>query len=440
MKLNNKHIYRKHDDTYYVISANGGGFKLQNSIACLIFEEILKADTLAQAKEAFLSVVPQESRTPAGADFDAIARLCNEKYGIFLDSKPATVGKNAEADILRELYKKAGAPSKITKCHIELTDNCNFRCRMCYMGSEIQKTTHHALKAGEFRKILDLLEKDGVIELTLTGGEPFLNPDILEILAMLRGKNFFTVINTNGSVLSEKILKELLEVRVCSMEISVYGFSEEVYERITGRREFAKVLENIKKFTDAGLPLRLKYTLQRDNMQDVRAYKAYCLEKGLNHSVTRGELMPDVAGGRTNGQALSPAETEEMVLAGVIELSEPDEHCEVSICKLAKSRLTIDAHGNAFPCEMVRLNLGNILGADAHDVIGEKNKRLSLVAAIPTEQPAKCLSCKVKSYCAHRACPAERYAVEGRIGGHYEHACRQAELLHSIWEKQHENA
>lgn len=440
MQLNNNYIYRKYDNAYYIIGANGGGFKLQNNIACFIFEEILRAGTLAQAKDAFLSAIPQESKTPAGADFDTIARLCNEKYGIFLDSSPATIGKNAEADILKELYRKAGTPSRITKCHVELTDNCNFRCRMCYMGSIIQKNTHRALTSGEFRKILDLLEKDGVIELTLTGGEPFLNPNILEILGMLRDKNFFTAINTNGSVLNEKILKALLEMRVCSMEISIYGFSEDTYERVTGRREFAKVLENVKKFTDAGLPLRLKYTLQKDNMQDARAFKAYCLEKGLNHSVTRGELMPDIGGGGTSGQALSAEETEELALAGVLEVSEPDEHCEVSICKLAKSRLTIDAHGNAFPCEMVRLNLGNILGENAHDVIGEKNKRLALVAAIPTEEPVKCLSCKVKSYCAHRACPAERYAVEGRIGGHYEHACRQATLLHKIWEKKHENA
>jgi len=440
MKINNGYIYRKYDDTYYVISANGGGFKLQNNIACFIFEEILKAETLDQAKGSFLSAVPQESRARAGADFDRIASLCNDKYGIFTDSAPAEKGKAAEADILRELYRKAGAPSRITKCHIELTDNCNFRCRMCYMGSVIQKSAHRALKSAEFKKILDMLEKDGVIELTLTGGEPLLNPDIAEILGMLQGKNFFVAINTNGSFLTESILKALLGVRVCSMEVSIYGFSEEVYERVTGRKEFTKVLDNVGRFVAAGLPVRLKYTLQRDNLQDVRAFKAFCREKGWHQTITRGELMPDIAGGRPSAQAITPEETEELAMAEVLELSAPDEHCEVSICKLAKSRLTIDPHGNAFPCEVVRLNLGNVLGENAQDVIGENNKRLSLVAEIPTEQPSKCLSCKVKSYCSHRACPAERYAVEGRLGGHYEHACRQAELLHRIWVKKNENA
>ncbi|MDD2805649.1 MAG: radical SAM protein [Elusimicrobiales bacterium] len=440
MKLNNNYIYRKFDDTYYIISANGSGFKLKNTVACMIFEELLKADTVAKAKEAFLSAVPQENRAAAGTDFDTIARLCHEKYGIFLGSNPAIIGKNAEADILKELYVKAGAPSKITKCHIELTDNCNFRCRMCYMGPAIQKTTHRALKTSEFKKILDLLDKDGLIELTLTGGEPLLNPEILEILGLLRGKNFFVGINTNGSVLNEKLLEALLEIRVCSMEVSIYGFSEDVYERVTGRREFAKVLENVKKFFAAGLPVRLKYTLQRDNLQDVRAFKAYCEENGWNYSITRGELMPDITGGQTSGQPLSPEETEELVLGGILSLPDPSEHCDVSGCKLAKSRLTIDANGNASPCEMVRLNFGNVLGENAGDIIGENNKRLQLVAGIPVDRSDKCLTCKVKTYCGHRTCPAAKYAVQGRIGGHYEPACKQAEMFHRIWVKKHENA
>jgi radical SAM protein with 4Fe4S-binding SPASM domain len=440
MKINNNHIYRKHDDTYYVISANGGGFKLMNKTACFIFEEILKADTLEQAKGSFLAAVPGESRGAAGSDFDAIAKLCDEKYGIFLNSRPATAGKSAEADILQELYKKAGAPSRITKCHVELTDNCNFRCRMCYMGPEIQKKAHRALKPAEFRKIVDLLEKDGLIELTLTGGEPLLNPDIAELLGMLREKNFFSAINTNGSVLNETILKALREVRVCSMEVSVYGFSEEVYERVTGRKEFAKVLENVNKFVAAGLPVRLKYTLQNENMRDVRAFKAYCLEKGLDHSVTRGELMPDITGAQTSGRALSDEETEEMVLAGIVNLPDPKERCDSSGCKLAKSRLTIDSHGNAFPCEIVRLNLGNILGENAWEVVGDRNKRLALVAGIPVDPSPECAACKTKTYCSHRTCPAARYAVQGRVGGRYEPACKQAGLFQRIWVKKNENA
>lgn len=432
MQLNNSYIHRKVGGTYYVIGADGGGFKLQNAVSCLMFEAMLGAASLQEARGLFTAGFEPGQRGAAGADFDKAAKLFDEKYGLFETSGRKPTGRFVESAILRELYKKAGEPSRVTKCHIELTDRCNFRCAMCYLSPVMGRTAGRNLGAADFARLLGMLEADGLIELTLTGGEPFANPEAPAMLRLLEGRNLFVIVNTNGSILTDELLEALRRVRLGSAEISVYGFSEEEYEEVTGRREFSRVLANAGRLRAAGLPVRLKYTLQQANAGGVRAFKEYCLRNELPHMVTRGELMPDVTGADTRARGLPPEEIEKLCLEGVIKLPEPGEKCDAEGCRPARSRLTIDPSGDVFPCENIRLRLGNLLTGDPAALLGPANTRLAAIAAVPAPEDPACAACGVKDFCSARACPAAMYAVHGRLGGRYEPACRQAALFDKI--------
>ncbi len=435
MQLNNGYIYRKFGDTYYVIGAAGGSFKLQNRVSCLMFEAMLNASSLSEARERFVDGFEPDHRVAAGAGFDKVAWLCNVKYSIFCFSDRKPNRRYVESDIFQELYRKAGEPSRVTQCHIELTDRCNFKCSMCYLMPITRQQGGRALNAADFTRILGLLEADGLIELTLTGGEPFANPEVLEILRILEGRNIFVIVNTNGSILTDELLEALRRIRVGSIEISVYGFSENEYEKVTGRRALARVLANAERLKAAGLPVRLKYTLQQDNAGGVRAFKTYCLRMGMPHVITRGILMPDVTGGCTPARGLPQEEIEKLCLEGVINLPEPSKTCSVVGCRPAKSRLTIDPSGDVFPCENLRLRLGNLLTGNTSELLGPGNRRLAAIAAVPAPEDSACAACQVKMFCSAKACPAAMYAVHGRLAGRYEPACRQAALFDKIRNK-----
>ena len=118
---------------------------------------------------------------------------------------------------------------------IEISGNCNLRCRSCQTGNHNPEVFSHKgrgfMTPDRYRKILDKIEieyPDAVSVFFFICGEPFLNPHLKEILKITKEKGYQTVLSSN---LSLKISwdKELLSL-IDILKISVSGFYQEVYE------------------------------------------------------------------------------------------------------------------------------------------------------------------------------------------------------------------
>jgi len=98
---------------------------------------------------------------------------------------------------------------------LEPTSACNLYCDGCYR--ENRKNSHKPI--AEIKHELDIFEKnrktDGV---SITGGEPLTHPNILEIVKLVNQKGWKAIINTNGALLTEELLKKLKEA-------GTYGFT-----------------------------------------------------------------------------------------------------------------------------------------------------------------------------------------------------------------------
>ena len=111
---------------------------------------------------------------------------------------------------------------------IELTYRCNLNCIHCYCkGIEDKELTTE-----EWKKILDVLQKEGCLHLCFTGGEPLIRDDFLEIYSYAKTKGFIITLFTNGQALTAKIINYLVKSPPMAIEITLNGITQRSIEEI----------------------------------------------------------------------------------------------------------------------------------------------------------------------------------------------------------------
>ncbi len=159
----------------------------------------------------------------------------------------------------------------------ELTYRCNLDCIHCYCkGSE---GLGKQLTTQEIKDILDQIHKEGCLEIIFTGGEPLIREDFLEIYSYAKEKGFVITIFTNGILFTKKSIEYLVKSPPFSVEITLNGISEDVYESITRvKGSFKRVISVLKELTDKKLPLILKSNCLKQNKNEISKIKTFADE------------------------------------------------------------------------------------------------------------------------------------------------------------------
>lgn len=319
----------------------------------------------------------------------------------------------------------------------ELTPQCNMACKMCYvrMTQKEQEaiaplgTTEQWLRLGEETK------KQGALYLLLTGGEPFLRPDMPVLLRELQRMGFLVSINTNGTLLDEAMVDMLKQYPPVRMNITVYGASDESYARLCGNpRGFTQVDRAVTLLQKAGIPMRLNCSLTPYNKDDMPAIYGYGAKRGLHVLATPYMFPPLRRGmpGRWESQRLSPEETayyqarinlltmgEDRFLEklGNIEPFPEPEDCGISTgqgqemqCRAGRCGFWVTWDGRLLPCGMFPgENAPNVFRGDfaaAWKQVVAETEALRL--------PAKCAACSIKEEC--KTCAAMVITETGDFG------------------------
>lgn len=92
--------------------------------------------------------------------------------------------------------------------HWSITGQCNYKCRHCFMSAPDYTGDHQSME--QIRHILDELEICGIRSFSLTGGEPLIHPNFLEILDEIAKRHIqLETIYSNGALVNEKLMDEL---------------------------------------------------------------------------------------------------------------------------------------------------------------------------------------------------------------------------------------
>ena len=162
---------------------------------------------------------------------------------------------------------------------MELDLRCNLRCLHCYRDGEWPTGL---LTTAEIRSILDQIAKAGTIWLLFTGGEIFLRPDFFEIYRHARDLGFLVTLFTNGTMITERIADRLRDEPPEMVEISLYGFTRETYEAVTGiPGSHVKCYRGVELLSERSIPLKLKTVAMRTNRHELIDMARFAESKGL---------------------------------------------------------------------------------------------------------------------------------------------------------------
>ena len=154
---------------------------------------------------------------------------------------------------------------------ISVIDRCNYRCPYC-MPADIYGEGYeflprrHWLTAGEIKRVAGLFMQLGVTKIRITGGEPLLRRDVIEIVGSLSSLPGLQdlALTTNGSRLAAQA-RDLRDAGLKRITVSLDSLDEGVFRTMNGDRgSVAQVLEGIDEAQRAGLaPIKLNVVIQK---------------------------------------------------------------------------------------------------------------------------------------------------------------------------------
>ncbi len=147
-----------------------------------------------------------------------------------------------------------GRPLKSLR--LSVTDRCNLRCRYCMPEEEyVWLPREDVLNFEELATLAGYFADVGVEKVRLTGGEPLLRRDLPRLVRLLvHDRRIREVALTTNGVLLAEYAQELYEAGLHRVTISLDTLRPERFRRLTGRDEFARVLDGIESVGKAGFP------------------------------------------------------------------------------------------------------------------------------------------------------------------------------------------
>lgn len=315
---------------------------------------------------------------------------------------------------------------------IEITTDCNLQCRTCYLTAP-EKVGHLTLDQYETAmsraaKLVDHLNLDG-IWLTMTGGEPFMNPEftrMIEVSPEYKVKGIALV--TNGTFITPELAQEMEDLEVAEIMISLDGATPHTNDLIREQGAFEKIMKGIRALQKTNIYRGTTLTLTTTNVNDVEPYVDLCFREGLNYAW----VNPPVNTGRLphSGMAIGyETHLETMRKMKLLDikyfkyafaayynvpyypLTDPvSVYTDLNVaCPWGRSNLTIKTDGSVLPCLYSRdLILGNIFSDSIIDLYNHPlPKGFRDLSGL--EEP--CRSCKHTWFCG--GCRARTFYLTG---------------------------
>ncbi|NWH54308.1 MOCS1 protein, partial [Fregata magnificens] len=154
---------------------------------------------------------------------------------------------------------------------ISLTEKCNLRCQYCMPEEGVQLTPKsELLTAQEIITLASLFVKEGVEKIRLTGGEPLIRPDVVDIVGQLyKLEGLKTIAVTTNGINLARLLPRLKEAGLNAINISLDTLVPAKFEFIVRRKGFHKVMEGIHKATELGYrPVKVNCVVMRGFNED----------------------------------------------------------------------------------------------------------------------------------------------------------------------------
>jgi AdoMet-dependent heme synthase len=322
--------------------------------------------------------------------------------------------------LMAEMGQKAFNLGVPIAAHMDVTYRCNERCIHCYLDHD----DYGEMTTAEIKDVLDQLAEAGVFFLTLSGGEPLMRRDFLEIVERARSLLFNVKVKTNAVMIGEAEAKKLRDLAIDTIQISLYSHRAAAHDAITKLpHSFEKTVRAIKFLRDQGLRVTIANVLMTPNLSDHYGVQKLAAELGVQYTLDP-TITPMMDGSNSVLALRIPGEELEEIFRNPALVPNQEEFCapppppseadlEGYSCSAGHSFCYISPYGDVFPCVQFPLPTGNVRRQKFLD-IWNLSPQLQEVRSIQAKHLTVCSSCTHVGTCSR--CPGLAY-MEGSMRG-----------------------
>lgn len=166
----------------------------------------------------------------------------------------------------------------------EITPRCNMFCKHCLFYQNGEKEMNKELSTEEMYKIIDNIAKDKEVNaIWLSGGEPLLRKDIVDICKKISSYNIKPSISTNGILLTDKLIKELYNAGVTYIHLSIDGGKAETHEELRGAKgSFDLLMKAMDRLKLSPIKTGASFMVTEDSINEIEDVIQIALDKDLS--------------------------------------------------------------------------------------------------------------------------------------------------------------
>ena len=166
---------------------------------------------------------------------------------------------------------------------LSITDVCNFSCQYCLPNGYNKQHNERFLTLSEITKLVDVFADLGTKKIRITGGEPSLRSDLIDIIEAVKAQSKIEKIalTTNGYRLA-KMAKQWHQAGLQSVNVSIDSFDPKQFQLITGYSDLAGILKGIEIAANIGLEVKLNLVMMKQfNAEILKSVMAFVKDKPI---------------------------------------------------------------------------------------------------------------------------------------------------------------
>jgi MoaA/NifB/PqqE/SkfB family radical SAM enzyme len=274
----------------------------------------------------------------------------------------------------------------LSEISIEILQRCPNRCIYCSSHSNPQAT--HIISFEIIKNIIDDAKSLGCKTVCLSGGEPFLHPQILDIISYIAKKQLICYVYTSGIYMKDEVYSSLpneyieaIRGMVDKVIFNVEADSSALYDQIMGTDVggFDMMKKSINDCVSSGLVVETHVVPMQVNFKHLKSIFEMCYQLGVSkvsilRLVLQGRALENLSlvklSGKDNREVTKLIKALNESYKGKVRIGLPysDSNCRI-YCKAASDKINVRYDGNVYPCEVFKDDLLNAkLGCEPDNV------------------------------------------------------------------------
>ena len=424
-------IFRDCSDFGYLTDNRNYGYDTASKSSIKVGERILsktgsvfysilseKAQSLSEIVEQLVPLFPGVSPEALGKDAEEFFHdlsndgfiLCGDNRDGLQDLKYFSYENSYALELLSEMQVNNGDSFEmnwgtkyhLVRVHVDVSGLCNEHCVHCFIPDSFKR---NIMSKELFNRIIEQCIECKVLNITISGGEPMLNPNLSYFIEVCREKNFSINVLSNLTLLTDEYVKIFEKTPLLSIQTSLYSMNPEIHETITQQKgSFIKTKNAIEILHKHNIPMQINCPIMKQNKDSYQSVINWAQSLNIEAS-SDYMLFGSIDGSSKNLQCrLSIPEVETIMRQQGVDSKRENRSGKDGdigiICPVCTNSLGVSHNGDVYPCEGLQsVHLGNT-NEDSLASIWDNSPLVQQLRELNYDDFPKCRTCEDQEYCS----------------------------------------